>query len=168
MKTLAAAISAALSAPVTTPAVLVQIDFSTPQCWSSYQERTWSGRTWFARPLEVQNLVVQAYSLSGELLLGNHDDQAAALVLGEGITDRLITIWGYDAAAPDDVVWLATAIGGSAALLPERVVVNLRHPTDGLMSPRTYIEPETWGPVLPEAASLIINGQPLQLDRRIA
>lgn len=167
MKSLSSTLATALGAPVTQPAVLVQIDFSTTQRWSSFATRTWGGHTWHRWPLALRNLVVQAYDLSGQLELDNRDDQAAALVLGEGITDRAITVWGYDAAAPDDVVWLANAMAGGASVAHDRVVVELRHPCDSLMSPRTYIVPETWGPTLPEAASLTINGQALQLDRRI-
>jgi hypothetical protein len=169
MKSLSSTLATALGAPVTQPAVLVQIDFSTTQRWSSFATRTWGGHTWHRWPLALRNLVVQAYDLSGQLELDNRDDQAAALVLGEGITDRTITLWGYDAAAAsDDVVWLGSALGGRAVIELERVVVDLRHPCDNLLSPRTAVTPGSFGTLLPEAADLVINGQPLQLDRRIA
>jgi hypothetical protein len=66
------------------------------------------------------------------------------------------------------VVWLASALGGRALVEPERVLVDLRHPCDGLLSPRTAVTPGTFGTLLPEGADLLINGQPLKLDRRIA
>lgn len=168
MRSLSTALSAALGASVTQPALLVQIDFSTPQRWSSYATRSWDGHTWLQWPLELRDLLVQAYDLSGQLVLDNRDDQAAALVLGEGVTDRAITLWGYDAAAPADVVWLASAVGGRAVVETGRVVVDLRHRCDGLLSPRTAVTPGSFGTLLPEGADLVINGQPLQLDRRIA
>jgi len=166
MKALGSAISAALGAPVQQPAVLVSIAFSTPVYWSSFSTTTWSGHTWQQADLDVTDLIVQAYELSGTLTLGNRDDVAGALVLNEGVTDRAITLYGYDAAAPADVVWLATALGGATRVDAEQVVITLRHPCDGLVTPRTFVSAATFGPGLPDGAILNINGQAVRLDRR--
>lgn len=167
MKALGSSISAALGAPVQQPAVLVKVDFLTPRYWTSAgQPLNWSGQTWAPMALDVRDLQVQAYELSGQLVLANDDNLPAYLALVEGVNDRAITLWGYDAAAPTDVVWLASALGGRATVDLEQVSIVLRHPCDGLVSPRNFVSAGTFGPLLPQAAALTINGLPIRLDQQ--
>lgn len=166
MKTLGGMLSAALGAAVQQPAILVSIGFSEPVRWSSYSTLSWGGYTWNKYDVRLDGLNVDAYRLSGTLAIGNGDDVAAAMVLNEGIQDRSISIWGYDAAAPTDMVWLADAAGGSAQVGAQQVLIELRHPCALLLSPRTFVNATSFGPTLPDGAVLRINGQDVRLARR--
>jgi hypothetical protein len=169
MRSLSGAISAALGAPVTRPALLVQIAFPTVQRWSSMATLTWGGQTWTARDLRVQDLQVQALRVQGSLVLGNADDVAGTLVLTHGIQDRAITIYGYDAAATasGDVVWLADAVGGSAQIGTREVSIALRHRTEMQFSPRTYVNTASgFTRLIPPGRVMQINGMSIVLDRR--
>ena len=166
MKELAPSIAAALGGPVERPAVLVAIGFSPVQRWTSEANPiTWDGATWSPRDLAVQNLSVQAFDLTGTLAIGNADGQAGALAIAQIVTDRPITIWGYDAAAPTDMVWLCDAIGGGCEIGTDQIVITLRHPCDGLTSPRTFVTAEEFGPCLADGAVVRINGKDMRIAR---
>lgn len=168
MKSLSGALSAALHAPVQRPALLVQVGFSPVVRWSSMSTITWNSATWTARALRVEDLQVQPLRVSGTLVLGNLDDVAGTLVLAQGIQDKPITLWGYDAAATGaaDVVWLANAVGGAAQIGEREVRITLRHRTELQLSPRTFIGPDTgFTCLLPTGTVLRINGQAVRLER---
>lgn len=168
MKTLSGALSAALGAAVQRPALLVQIGFGTVQRWTSASTMTWAGQTWSARDMRIDGLRVQALQVSGSLILGNADDVAGTLILAEGIQDKAITVWGYDAAATasGDVVWLATAVGASAQVDARAVRIALRHRCEFVASPRARVTPAAgFGHLLPAGTVLRINGQDLRLER---
>lgn len=161
MKSLSGALSAALGAPVQRPALLVQVDFSTVQRWSSMATLSWGGNTWTARDLRVEGLQVQALRVQGSLLLGNADGVAGALVLAQGVQDRAITLYGYDAAATasGDVVWLASAVGAAAQIDAGSVRIELRHRAEFQQCPRTYVNPAAgFTQMLPAGAALRIGG----------
>jgi hypothetical protein len=169
MRTLSVPHAAALSAAVQRPALLVQIDFATVRRWTSHAALTWGGHSWAAMGLRVDDLVVDALRVSGTLVLDNSDDVAGTLVLGEGINDRPITIYGYDAAATGaaDVVWLATAVGASAQVSASEVRIDLRHKTEFTVSPRTYADVANGFTHLLGVGSWVrINGIAYQLDRK--
>lgn len=165
MKALGSSIAAALGAAVQRPAILVSIAFSPIVRWTSNAQVTWSGATWETQDLDVRDLNVQAYELSGTLVIGNADGAAGALVIAQGATDRLITIWGYDAAAPGDFVWLCDAIGGGCEVGSAEVTLQLRHPCEGLVSPRTFVNTDDFGPCLPDGATVRINGKDMRIAR---
>ena len=170
MKDLTAALSAALNAPVQRPGLLVQVGFDTVQRWSSHGTVTWSGHTWTRRDMSVEGLVVQPLRVSGSLVLGNADDVAGTLVLSQGVQDRQVIIYGYDAgalAAADDVVWLCSAVGAAAEVDAAEVRISLRHRSEFTTSPRTYVTPEAgFTHLLPADTVLRINGIDMRLDRR--
>lgn len=118
--------------------------------------------------MRIDDLVVDALRVSGALVLDNSDDVAGTLVLGEGINDRAITIWGYDAQATGsaDVVWLASAVGAGALVSEREVRIELRHRTEFTVSPRTYANAEAgFSNLLGAGTTLRINGIAYQLDR---
>ena len=169
MKTLSSALSAALGGPVQRPALLVQVGFSTVQRWTSAATLTWNALTWTARDMRIEGLRVQALQVAGTLVLGNADDVAGTLVLAEGVQDKAIAIYGYDAAATAtaDVVWLASAVGASAQVSTREVRIALRHRTEFVHSPRTYVTPAAgFTHLLPAGTVLRINGQDMRLERR--
>lgn len=168
MRTLSGALSSALGAPVQRPALLVQAQFSTMQRWSSMATITWDGHTWTARDLGVDSLRVGPLSVAGTLVLGNADDVAGTLVLGEGVQDRVIRIWGYDAAATalGDVVWLADAVGASAEVTATQVRIALRHRCEFVAVPRTLVtEANGFSQALPARTTLTIGGIDYRLER---
>ncbi len=167
MKSISGLLSAAFGAPVTRPAVLVQADFATVRRWTSAAARTWDGHSWEAVGMRVDELSVGVLELTGTLVLSNADDAAAALVLAEGVKDRPITIWGYDAAAPTEVAWLASAVGARAQVTPAEVRVTLRHRCEYTLSPRTVVgQTAGFQQLLPAGTVLRINGIDIRLDRR--
>lgn len=165
MKSLGTLLQAALGRQVQAPAIYVEVGFSTVRRWTSYEDATWNSNNWAARDMDLQDLEVQTYTLSGTLILGNADNVAGALALTEGFMDKPIRIWGYDAAAPGEPVWLCDAIGGGTEVSTDVVVVRLRHACDGLTSPRTYVNDPSFGPCLPDGAVIRINGIDLRIER---
>jgi hypothetical protein len=168
MKSLSAALSAALGAPVQQPAVLVELAFSPVKRWSSHADLTWAGENWTKEDVTVESLQVEALALSGVLRLGNGDGAMAALVLGQGVQDRAVRIWGYDAGATasGDVVWLADGVCAAAQIATDAVRLSLRHPADYTQAPRTFVSTAGFSPLLPAGTVLKINGQTYTLARR--
>lgn len=169
MKSISTALSAALGAPVQQPAVLVEVGFNTTRRWCSYATTTWNGQTWQAEDIAVEDLQVGALQVQGTLVFGNADDAAATLVLAEGVADRSVRIWAFDAAATglNDVVLLAAdAVGASVQIDLRSVRVSLRHRCEMLLTPRTYVTDETLGPLVPEGTVLKINGKDYRMTRR--
>lgn len=170
MKTLSAALSAALGAPVQRPAVLVEIAFATIRRWTSAGAITWSGQDWTAQPMTLQNLQVAPLLVRGDLIFANGDGSVSSLVLAEGVQDRTIRLWGYDAAATasGDLVWLADAVGAAGEVSPAtgEVRISLRHRTEYVLSPRVYVTPQAgFTQLLPAGATLRINGIDFTLAR---
>jgi hypothetical protein len=167
MRTLSAALQTALGAPVQRPGLFVEIGFSTPLRITTRDTITWNGVSWTRVDMDVQNLNVEALSIRGTVVIGNADNIIGALLLNEGITDRRIRIWGFDAGATalGDVVQLADAAGATYGLTEREARIELRHRTAHVYGPRTYIGPETLGPLLPAGTVLRINGTDYTLER---
>lgn len=168
MRSLSSALSAALGAPVQRPAVLVEIGFSPVKRWSSFSTLDWAGQTWVKEDISLESLQVQALSLTGALRLGNGDGAAAALVLGQGVQDRPVRLYGYDAAATalGDVVWLADAVCAGAQVALDAVLIELRHPAEYTLAPRTFVDDAGFAPLLAAGTVLKINGQSWSIARR--
>lgn len=169
MKSLSGALSAALGAPVQQPALLVQIAFATVRRWSSFATVTWNGYSWTREAISLDSLSVEALRVSGSLVVNNGDDVIATLVLGEGIADRAISIWAYDAAASalGDVVHLCDAVGAGAAVNGRSVTIGLRSPSEFMQSPRTFVGPAAgFNNLLPSGAVIKVGSLGLQLERR--
>lgn len=169
MRSLSGALAAALGAPVQQPALLVEVGFSTPRRWSSFATVVWNGQTWTREAVRVEGLAVEALRVRGTLIVQNADDVMGALVLNEGVTDRSIRLWGYDAAATaaGDVVWLADAAGAACQITPTEVRIGLRHPSEYVIAPRTFVGAGMGANVLLPAGSVLrINGRDVRLERR--
>lgn len=168
MRSLSGTLSAALGAPVQRPAVLVEAQLTVTQRWSSMSTFSWNSQTWTGRDLAVENLQVSALRVSGSIVLGNADDVAGTLVLGESIQDKVIRIWGFDAAATgaSDIVWLCDAVGAGATVTPQRVTINLRHKCEYVAVPRTLVLPVNgFNQLLPAGTVLTIAGTHYTLER---
>lgn len=170
MKTLSSALSAALGAPVQRPAVLVEIAFDTVRRWSSMADVTWDGHTWTGQGMNLEGLQVLPLQVRGLLALANTDGAISTLVLAEGVQDRVVRIWGYDAAATNtsDVVWLADAVGAAADVSTKtgEVRIALRHRAEFVLAPRVYVTPAAgFNQLLPAGTALRINGIDFTLSR---
>jgi hypothetical protein len=170
MKSRSATLIAAQAGPMQRPGVLVEINFGTTRRWSSAGTVAWNGHTWTAKHLRVDNLLVQPLRVSGALVIGNEDDEIGTLVLSEGVQDRRIVLWGFDAAALADVadaVWLGEAVGGAVQVGAHEVRITLRHRTEFVESPRTYVNAAAgFNHMLPAGTVLRINGIDMRLERR--
>jgi hypothetical protein len=168
MRGLSSALSTALGAAVQQPALLVEVAYASTVRWSSFGTIGWNGSTWDKEDVRVDGLSVRALDLAGTLIVGNADGAAGAQALAEGLTDRSIRLWGYDAAATSlgDVVWLADAIAGAVEITPLELRVTLRHPCASLVAPRTYVNPAAgFATLMPAGAVLRINGVDIQIER---
>jgi len=168
MKSLSSPHSTALGGAVTLPAWLVQIDFATVRRWTSAATLTWNSQTWTGFDVRVESLAVEALRVSGTLVVGNLDDVIGGLVLSEGVQDRAITIYSYDAAATGaaDVQWLCAAVGASAQISAREVRIALRHKSEFVASPRTFANGAAgFNTVMPAGTVVRINGIDYQIDR---
>jgi hypothetical protein len=169
MKSLSSALAAALAAPVQRPALLVEIAFSGMVRWTSADTLTWNGYTWSPRNIRLDGLQTGPLQVSGTLVIGNADDEIGTLVLSQGVQDRAVRIWAYDAAATSagDVVWLADAVAAGGQVSASEVRIPLRHKADLLYSPQTYInEAAGFTQLMPGGTVLRINGVDMRLERR--
>ena len=169
MNSLTAALSAALGGPVQRPALLVEAGFDTVRRWSSFATLTWNGNTWSTQAMRIEGLQVAALQVRGSLVLDNRDGAAGALVLAEGVQDRSIRIWAYDAAATAtaDVVWLADAVGAGATISETEVTIALRDAAEATLTPRQFVTAANgFGQLLPSGSVIRLNGQDYRLERR--
>lgn len=171
MKTINPALSAAHAAPVQRPGWLVEMHFDTVQRWSSQATVDWGGHTWHATSgMRVDSLQVQPLRVSGTLVLANHDDGIGTLLLTQGVQDRRIVVYGFDAgalSAGGDAVWLCDAVGAAGQVSETEARITLRHRTEFVQSPRTYVTPQAgFTQLLPADTVLRINGIDMRLERR--
>lgn len=168
MRSLSSPHSTALGNPVTRPAWLVQIDFATVRRWTSAATLTWNSQTWTGCDVTVEGLEVEALRVRGSLVIGNLDDVIGGLVLSEGVQDRPVTIYSYDAAATGaaDVQWLCAAVGAGAQISERQVRIELRHKAEFVASPRTFANQAAgFNTVMPAGTVVRINGIDYQIDR---
>lgn len=169
MKSISSPLASAFSGAVQQPAWLVEMYFGTVQRWSSMATVTWNGFTWARRDMRVEGLNVQPFKVSGSLVLGNETDDIGTLLLTEGAQDRRIVVYGYDASAlgAADVVWLCEAVGSAAQVSETEARIALRHRSEFVQSPRTYVTPQAgFNQLLPADTVLRINGIDMRLERR--
>lgn len=167
MRTLTTALQTALGAPVQRPALLVRVDFTTPWRATTGASLTWDAQTWNTADVEVQNLTVDALAIRGTVVIGNADNVIGATLLNEGAQDKRIRIWGYDAAATAlaDVVLLCDAVGSTYSLNERQARIELRHRTQHVYGPRSYMDDPSLGPLLATGTVLRINGIDYTLER---
>lgn len=161
MRSLSTALSSAIGAAVQRPALLAEIAFSPVSRLTSGPALTWNGYDWTPAPMRVDNLVVGALQVSGTLVLDNSDGAIGATVLAQGVQDRAITLWGYDAAATgaSDVVWLASAVGAGAQVEAREVRIALRHGAEFCMAPKVRVTAAAgFTQYLPAGRVLRLNG----------
>lgn len=170
MRSLSSALATALGAPVQRPAYLVEIGFATPWRASTYATVMFNSFQWTAADVRLERVSVDVGAVRGTVVVGNHDNAIGALVLAEGVSDKTIKIWGYDAAATaaPDFVQLVDARGGA---VPEfsatEVQISLRGAAEFLTCPRLMVGPAAGvNTLLPSGAVIKVAGNEYRLDRR--
>jgi hypothetical protein len=164
MKPVTPAQQAAHTGPVQRPGLLVEIHFSTVRRWSSRGQITWGGYTWAPRDVRADSLRVQPLQVAGTLLLAGAE--ATALVLAEGVQDRLVRLYSFDAGVPGEALWLCDAVGAGAQVGDGVARVSLRHRAEYTASPRVYVTPAAGFTHLQPAGTVLrINGMDYRLER---
>ena len=126
-RALNARISAEIQATVTSPTYLVELGFSTLLRLSTGATVTWNGATWMAADLQVAGITERSGGvLEAELVFGNAENEISAIVLGEGVRERPVTIWliyGEAPYDPDDAVQLFAGVVDSVPAIgyPTRI-----------------------------------------------
>ena len=142
--------------------------FATTARWSSGPTVTFGGHTWEAADIALEGLRVDAFRVTGSLSVGNMDGAFGAQCVAEGVQDRAIRIWGFDAAATasPDFVWLADCQASATTIGTRSVRMQLRHRAELVTAPRTVVSAaEGFTVRLPAGAVLRINGIDYKLER---
>lgn len=151
---------------VTRPGYLIEIGFDTPLRLSSRGDVTALGSAWTAWDVRVSGLehAGSKPATSGSITLGDHDESISALVLGEGVAGKEVSVWRYfaDATAEADPVRVFSGVaGGSSGGAERRVQIQLvAREATVLYSPRRYMTRETGFNALPAAGKVVtFNGE---------
>lgn len=169
MKTLSTPFTNAATGAVQRPAMLVEIGFATPKRYTSAATLTWNSLSWTAEDIRLAGLNVEALRISGTLSIQNLDGVIGGLILGEGIQDKTVKVYNYDAAATAlaDVQLIADAVASSATINENVVTINLRHKCEFTLSPRTLVNVGSgFTYKLSPGVVLKINGIDYKLERR--
>jgi hypothetical protein len=161
-RTISAALTTAIGLDVVAPGYLVEIAFGTPLRLSSRGTLSWSGSAWTAWDVRVQGLGISAGQSSGagSLSIGNADYSVSALVLGEGIANRVVNVWAFytESPATADPVHVFAGVADDAQIDPTRGVVTVslvQTNARALFAPRLYITPESGFSHLPAPSTVI-------------
>ncbi|MDD5385345.1 MAG: hypothetical protein PHG89_10760 [Gallionella sp.] len=145
-RTLTTATSAATAQTVTTPAFLVEIDFSTVIRLSTRNDQTWNSLTWTGGRIgKISGLQWDGKGQqTGTIEIINSDLAYSALVLNEGVADRPVKIWKFygDNPALLDPVAVFDGVADEADIGPDAVRITLvSSKTSALYAPRRFIGP---------------------------
>jgi len=161
-RVLSAGFTAALSAPVTVPGYLVEINFATPFRMCSRATITWNGLTWSRWGVELRGIVTDGAqsAISGSLLMENTDNTLGTLILGEGVADRAIKIWQIYGETPNviDALFLMQGVGDSASIDINAGTVEVSIMQSGgatLYTPRRYITREEGFQAIPANGTVV-------------
>jgi len=168
MKTLPAGLATAVVQPITQPGHLVQIDFATPVCLSSRGTVAFAGHTFVAADIRVSGIRSDARGTSGgQLTWGNTDLSASALILGEGVADRRIQVWSFDATATGAENILPVFDGaGDSAKIGHPCAVQLTTAKSGYASsPRRFVAPPLFHHLSVAGREIKIGSVTMRLER---
>ncbi len=146
---LSAAFTTALSAAVTVPGYLIEINFATPFRLCTRTTITWNGLTWSRWGADLRGFVTDGAQsiISGSLILENTDNTLGTLILAEGVADRSIKIWKIYGETPGviDALFLVHGVGDGASIDINKGQVEISIMQAGgatLYTPRRYITRE--------------------------
>lgn len=169
LRPLSVSLAAKVDETVTLPGYLVALEFDSETVrLSSRGTLAWGGYTWIAFDLDVSGLSSDgAGDVSGELRLGNTDNTLSALVLGDGIAGRPVSIWMFygDAPAADEATQVFAGMGDDAGLNLDRVAIKLISDSIArVLLPRGRITPAMgFNHLTPAGTVLTWNGEKITL-----
>lgn len=141
MRALTANVQTAIAAPLTAPRYLIELGFSATLRHSTREAVTWNALTWVQAGARVERYDEKQAVVS----LSNADLAAGAIVLGEGVKGKPVTIWklyGNSPFAVDDAVELFTGYMDNYSIQGIRVQINCtRQSIATSHSPRHIIAP---------------------------
>lgn len=162
-KTLAASLVTDTAKRITTPGYLVEINFTSPLRLSTRADQSYGGYSWTGGRLGK----VDAGEGGGSLELLNADLAMSALVLGEGLADRAVTVWAFYADNPTDVEQVFAGVADSSEIAVDRVRVRLVPENRRTMySPRRFINSAAgFNTLAPAGTRVSWGGQTFVLER---
>jgi hypothetical protein len=157
---------------ITSPGLLVEIDFPSPFRVSSRGDVTWDGKVFIEYGLRTEGLVsdgAQA-TLAGTLVFDDPTLALATLVLQQGVADRAVRVWPFYGETPGlfDPLYLFEGVGDDAEIDPTTGRVSITIMQGGgstLFAPRSYITRESgfnW--IAPRGTLVSWNGEVFQLE----
>lgn len=163
MRNLPGSLPAAVAQTITTPAWLVEVDFSTPLRLSSRGDQSWGGYTWTGGRLGKVTLSASG----GHMEIINTDLAAGALAMNEGVADRRVRAWAFYADNPSDVVAVFDGVGDGVDIGPDRIRITLQTANlRSLFSPRRFIGASAgFNQLLPAGTRITWGGQTITLER---
>lgn len=161
---------AAIAAQFTQPGYFVQIDWSSITRLTSRSSRSWNGQFWVGGFVEVRSVTWSADGTQdGTVILQNGTGAYGVVALDEGVADKRVQIWIFDAAATatGDPVKIFDGVGDSCDISPATVTVKLVSQRSGVLnSPRQYITRESGDTIVPASGTVITwGGQTYRLQR---
>ena len=170
-RTLSTPTSDASLSLVTRPGYLVEIGFEEPLRLSSRGTVEVLGNTWTAWDVRVSGLAHDGGrpATAGQLVLGDSDQSITALVLGEGVAGKEVSVWRYfaDAVEEADPVRVFHGVAGSSSGGADRTVqiALVAREATVLFAPRRYMTSETGFHAIPAAGKKItVNGENYTLE----
>jgi hypothetical protein len=146
----------------TRPGHFVYIDFSTPVRLCSRGDTVWQGQSWVGVGLSRPVYQGDANGIqSGRLTATALDASLLALCLGEGIADRAVRIWAFDAAAlaTSDPVLEFDGVGDSCTGDAQKVTFALASERAGvLFAPNLLCIPGNGFNHLPQRGQVVAWG----------
>lgn len=170
LRAISSALNTAIGQSVTRPGYLVALAFDGEIVrLSSRGTVSWGGFTWLARNLDVAGLASDGSgNVAGELRIGNDDNAMSALVLGEGIAGRAVTIYKFygETPAADEVEEIFAGQGDETGL--NLALVSIRLLSDSstrVLVPRGRITPASgFHHLTPPGTVLTWNGEKITLE----
>lgn len=170
LRPIATSLQGLIGQTVTAPGYLVSIEFPGQTVrMSSRGTLAWGGETWVGYDLEVSGLASDGSGeVSGVLRVGNTDSALSALILGDGIAGRPVTIRVFygDAPGADDVEEVFAGQGDEAGI--DTRVAEIKLISDSIarvLLPRGRISPATgFNHLTPPGTVLTWNGGKIVLE----
>lgn len=171
MRALSGATLSEIVKPITRPINLIEIVFAAVTYrLSTGPTVTWNAQTWIASGAKVENLQsLVGGAMDGRISLPNTDNAASALVLVDGVADRVCRIYQLYGDGPysvGDEIKLFEGVCDNAEIDLDRVVINIT--TERRLSetaPRIYFE--AFCTRLPPAGTVISwGGEHYRLEAR--
>lgn len=163
MRTLTTTTSTATAQTITSPGILVRIDFGIPIYLSSRGDITWNSLNWVSQDVSVSGISWDGTgSQKGTLSLGNADNLFGALILNDGVRGRPIQIWQFynGAIAPNDPVQIFNGICDEVSeigLAMIRIAISSQS-VRAMTCPRTFINQASGFNHLPATGKVVTWG----------